>query len=152
MSLSCPSNLLSRPYYIHRATLSDSIRFPSTACLHPEGDSLAIQAAWSAGRVVLVGDAAHAMPPFMAQGANQGLEDALAIATLIGNISEQQDWDNTQAIEQAFTKYERLRRSFIACIQKATLERFDQSEKERKEFERQVYHRNFDSVLEKLLR
>ncbi|MEV5502013.1 NAD(P)/FAD-dependent oxidoreductase [Nonomuraea fuscirosea] len=35
---------------------------------------------WGAGRCVLLGDAAHGMPPFMAQGTNQALED---VATLV---------------------------------------------------------------------
>jgi FAD-dependent urate hydroxylase len=36
--------------------------------------------AWSLGRVVLIGDAAHATSPNMAQGAAMALEDALALA------------------------------------------------------------------------
>ncbi|MFD0575359.1 FAD-dependent oxidoreductase [Dactylosporangium darangshiense] len=36
--------------------------------------------AWQRGRVVLLGDAAHPMPPFLAQGAAQAIEDAAALA------------------------------------------------------------------------
>lgn len=149
--ISPPANIQHRPYYIHRATLSDSLQFPSTANLNAEGDSVEIQPAWSAGRVVLVGDAAHGMPPFMAQGANQGFEDALAVVTLIADIRDKHHWDDTQAINKAFEKYERLRRPFMVRIQKATLERFDRSEKEWEEYAQQVYHRNFEQVLEALL-
>ncbi|MGF1554356.1 MAG: FAD-dependent oxidoreductase [Paracoccaceae bacterium] len=35
---------------------------------------------WSAGRVVALGDAAHAMLPFMAQGAAMAIEDAVVLA------------------------------------------------------------------------
>ncbi len=146
------ANLISRPYYIHRATLSEEIRFPSTACLHRQDDALFMPPPWSKGRVVLVGDAAHGMPPFMAQGANQGLEDALAIATRIAKISSMQDWDNTQAIESALENYERLRRPLMAYIQKQTLENSVRTAEEQFEYEKQVYHRNFDQVLEALWR
>lgn len=144
------ANLISRPYYIHRATLSEEICFPSTACLHGQDDALFMPPPWSKGRVVLVCDAAHGMPPFMAQGANQGLEDALAIATAISKISSGQDWDNTHAIESALEDHERLRRPFMAYIQKVTLEQFVRSAEEQFEYEKRVYRRNFDQVLEAL--
>ncbi|MFG1480335.1 FAD-dependent monooxygenase [Xanthobacter sp. V4C-4] len=38
---------------------------------------------WSAGRVTLLGDAAHAMLPFLAQGAAQAIEDAAALARAV---------------------------------------------------------------------
>lgn len=145
------ANLISRPYYIHRAT-SEEIHFPSTACLHRQDDALFMPPPWSKGRVVLVGDAAHGMPPFMAQGANQGMEDALAIAVAIAKINSLQDWDNTQAICSALENYERLRRPLMAYIQKETLENFDRSAEEQFAYEKQVYHRNFDQVLETLQR
>jgi salicylate hydroxylase len=38
---------------------------------------------WSSGRVTLVGDAAHPMLPFLAQGAAQAIEDAAALADAV---------------------------------------------------------------------
>ncbi|PNG26846.1 FAD-dependent monooxygenase [Methylocella silvestris] len=39
---------------------------------------------WSAGRVALLGDAAHPMLPFLAQGAAQAIEDADALGAALG--------------------------------------------------------------------
>ena len=41
------------------------------------------------GRTVLVGDAAHAMPPHAAQGIGMGVEDALLVARIIGKLCAQ---------------------------------------------------------------
>ncbi|MBW4669857.1 MAG: FAD-dependent monooxygenase [Cyanomargarita calcarea GSE-NOS-MK-12-04C] len=133
--LSPPENMLQRPYYIHRAALTENI-----------------PPAWSAGRVVLVGDAAHGMPPFMAQGANQGFEDAMVVTTLITNIASYNNWDNKQAIASAFEKYELLRRPFMEYIQEATLTQFpDSSNQAWQEYNKKVYTRNFDQVIAELL-
>lgn len=43
---------------------------------------------WSDGRTVLLGDAAHPMPPFMAQGAAMAIEDAWMLAALLAGIDE----------------------------------------------------------------
>jgi salicylate hydroxylase len=43
---------------------------------------------WSIGRVVLLGDAAHAMLPYMAQGAVQAIEDAAVLARCIAHMPD----------------------------------------------------------------
>src|SRR5205085_11933735 len=40
-------------------------------------------ARWSIGRVTLLGDSAHAMLPYLAQGAAQSLEDACVLAAAL---------------------------------------------------------------------
>ena len=42
---------------------------------------------WSRGRVTLLGDAAHPMLPHLGQGANQSIEDGMALATLLAQTS-----------------------------------------------------------------
>ncbi len=42
-----------------------------------------VEGPWHRGRVVLVGDAAHACPPTLAQGAAMSLEDAAVLAELL---------------------------------------------------------------------
>jgi acetylornithine deacetylase/succinyl-diaminopimelate desuccinylase-like protein len=48
-----------------------------------------LKTSWSStsGRVVVMGDAAHAMAPFLGQGANQALQDAYQIALEIQTLS-----------------------------------------------------------------
>ncbi|MEU7892768.1 NAD(P)/FAD-dependent oxidoreductase [Nonomuraea sp. NPDC049152] len=43
-----------------------------------------VPAVWGRGPTTLAGDSAHTMPPTMAQGANQALEDAWALARALG--------------------------------------------------------------------
>ena len=138
---SSPAKMLQRPYYIHRATISDSVQLPTM-----------IPPAWSQGRIVLVGDAAHGMPPFMGQGVNQGFEDALLIARLIADIAQENNWDDMQAIAKTFEKYESLRRPLMAYVQDATLTRFPLSSDEKwLDYSQQVYCRNFEQAIEALL-
>jgi 2-polyprenyl-6-methoxyphenol hydroxylase-like FAD-dependent oxidoreductase len=46
-------------------------------------EALLVPAPWNRGRVVLVGDAAHACPPTLAQGGAQALEDAAVLTELL---------------------------------------------------------------------
>ncbi|MCC5667177.1 FAD-dependent monooxygenase [Nostoc sp. CHAB 5784] len=149
--ISPPANMQQRPYYVHPATISDSLQVSNPTDLNTEADPAKIPPAWSVGRIVLVGDAAHGMPPFMAQGANQGFEDALIITTLIAKIAENNNWDDLQTIAKAFEKYECLRRPLIAYVQQATLKRSPHSsDNEWQEYSQQMYCRNFDQVIEAL--
>ncbi|MDT4835033.1 Kynurenine 3-monooxygenase [compost metagenome] len=65
---------------------------------------------WSFGRVTLMGDAAHPMVPFLAQGACQGMEDAWTLASLLGR-------SNSQDIESVLLEYEQRRRPRTTRVQ-----------------------------------
>jgi salicylate hydroxylase len=56
---------------------------------------------WSVGRVTLLGDACHAMLPFMAQGAAQAIEDSAALAACLARSAAD--------IPAALKRYEALR-------------------------------------------
>jgi len=64
---------------------------------------------WSQGPVGLIGDAAHAMLPFQAQGAAMGIEDAAILAPLLATAP---------SAEAAFARYEALRRPRIGKVAK----------------------------------
>jgi 2-polyprenyl-6-methoxyphenol hydroxylase-like FAD-dependent oxidoreductase len=57
-----------------------------------------VDAPWNRGRTVIIGDAAHSCPPTIAQGAAQGLEDALVLTDLLNARDEvdQALWDEFQ--------------------------------------------------------
>jgi FAD-dependent urate hydroxylase len=46
-----------------------------------------VPSTWGSGRITVIGDAAHSMPPTRAQGANQALEDAWALAAALRNAA-----------------------------------------------------------------
>jgi salicylate hydroxylase len=66
---------------------------------------------WSSGRLTLLGDAAHPMLPHLGQGANQALEDAVALATLLRACT------GPGGVPRALAAYEGLRRDRTARVQ-----------------------------------
>ena len=65
---------------------------------------------WTRGRLTLLGDAAHPMLPHLGQGANQSIEDGMALATILANT-------NRATAPAALLAYERLRRERTAKVQ-----------------------------------
>ena len=66
-------------------------------------------ARWSAGRLVLVGDAAHATTPGVGQGAAQAIEDAVALADRLADSDE---------VRSALAEYEAIRSPRAALVLK----------------------------------
>ena len=79
--------------------------------------------AWTRGRLTLLGDAAHPMLPHLGQGANQSIEDGMALATILALTSR-------ASVPAALLAYERLRRERVAAVQRGAREngmRYDSS-------------------------
>ncbi|KAF4969502.1 hypothetical protein FSARC_3288 [Fusarium sarcochroum] len=66
---------------------------------------LPIGGKWCKGRTLLLGDAAHAMPPHAGQGVSMALEDAFLLARLLQ--------ERGQPLEDTFKQYEEIRRPRI---------------------------------------
>lgn len=66
--------------------------------------------AWAAGRVALLGDAAHAMLPFFAQGAAQAIEDAAVLAECLRGT-------DARDAAQALQRYDAIRRPRASRVQ-----------------------------------
>ena len=70
---------------------------------------------WSRGRLTLLGDAAHPMLPHLGQGANQSIEDGMALATILARA-------NRKTVATALLAYEGLRRERVGSIQRGARE------------------------------
>ncbi len=68
---------------------------------------------WYEGQIALLGDAAHAMLPFAAQGAGMAIEDAAVLAKCLS-----EGGNDNAGVAAALKKYARLRRGRIAKVQR----------------------------------
>ena len=84
---------------------------------HPQGQLGTVHAApWQAGgRVLLLGDAAHAIVPFHGQGMNAAFEDCVVLDELLAQTA---DWPAT------FTRFEAARRPNSEAIARMALENY----------------------------
>ena len=89
-------------------------------CLLPEGEICewklcdhAPLSTWIEGRVALIGDAAHPMLPYVAQGAAQAVEDAAVVATCLSMI------DQVDHIHLALRVYELIRKERAETVQRS---------------------------------
>lgn len=69
---------------------------------------------WRHRSIVLIGDAAHAMPPYAAQGAAMALEDAISLAHAAQAVQDD--------LPQAWSSYEQFRRPRIDNVRRVTLQ------------------------------
>jgi salicylate hydroxylase len=67
-------------------------------------------ASWTKGRLVLLGDAAHAMLPHVGQGANQAIEDGVALAVFL-------EGRDSAEVPDALRRYEAFRRKRTDVVQ-----------------------------------
>jgi 2-polyprenyl-6-methoxyphenol hydroxylase-like FAD-dependent oxidoreductase len=69
------------------------------------------QESWVAGRVVLLGDAAHALTPNMGQGAGMAMEDAAVLAEALDTVRA-----GIRPLPAALASYEERRRPRVATV------------------------------------
>jgi salicylate hydroxylase len=70
---------------------------------------------WTKGAIALLGDAAHAMLPFAAQGAGMAIEDAAVLAKTFGESRP----ESAAGVAAALKAYARQRRARVAQVQRA---------------------------------
>jgi 2-polyprenyl-6-methoxyphenol hydroxylase-like FAD-dependent oxidoreductase len=100
---------------------------------------------WSSAtrRVIIIGDAAHAIPPTAGQGASQGFEDAFTLAALLSQLSP------GVTLDQALPVWKNIRQQRIDRVIELTLQlnntRLPQVERERLIAEGALFWQSGDS-------
>jgi FAD-dependent urate hydroxylase len=75
-----------------------------------------------AGAVTLLGDAAHTMPPTLAQGTNQALLDTMVLCKALSDLPEGVD------VSTALRSYEKTRRRKVKAVSWVTMQQVSRSE------------------------
>ncbi|WP_424755306.1 FAD-dependent oxidoreductase [Mycobacterium sp.] len=75
-----------------------------------------------AGAVTLLGDAAHTMPPTLAQGTNQALLDTMVLCKALSDLPEGVD------VSSALRQYEKTRRRKVKAVSWVTTQQVSRSE------------------------
>ena len=82
---------------------------------------------WTEGRITLMGDAAHSMVPYLAQGACQALEDAWVLGVCLGRHGDAEVEAGLQEYEQRrrprTTRVQAAARSMVKLVHEADSER-----------------------------
>lgn len=71
---------------------------------------------WGDGRVIVIGDAAHATTPNLGRGASEAMEDAVALRDCLGGA----DLDDQAAVRSGLRAFEQWRRGPTAQVQAAS--------------------------------
>ncbi|KAI5818278.1 hypothetical protein BZA77DRAFT_307884 [Pyronema omphalodes] len=110
-----------KAHYAGWDPILDKVLDKVKACLKWKLADLPVLSRWvsKSGKVVLIGDAAHAMVPYLAQGAAQAIEDA---ATLAECISRARSTDDFGAVLRVF---QLIRKPRCEKIQKGSMENGD---------------------------
>ena len=91
-------------------------------------------ASWTSGRLVLLGDAAHAMLPHLGQGANQAIEDGVALSVFL----EGRKPDEVPHILQQYEKFRRTRTDVIQAEARKTGLRYNSKYENLEERDREI--------------
>ena len=89
---------------------------------------------WTSGRLVLLGDAAHPMLPHLGQGANQAIEDGVALSVFL----EGRNPDEVPRILQQYEKFRRARTDVIQAEARKTGLRYDSKYENLEERDREI--------------
>ncbi len=73
---------------------------------------------WGSGATALLGDAAHAMLPFAAQGAAMAIEDAAVLAKCLSDSHGEHADGDVQSVPASLQRYAQMRRARVARVQR----------------------------------